>query len=99
MSIPGIDAQHESARFSIPIVTRRNADGLIIDAVKDIVDAQRHAPVRIELIAGAQVDHSEGALHLPEVLRRHQAIAKFIQSSAKKTGIKVAALGLNATAD
>jgi|SRR5580692_3405763 hypothetical protein len=75
-SVPAIDAQHESARFSVPIIARRNADGLIIDAVKNIVDAQRRAPVRIDLIAGAEVDHRVGALHLPKVLLRYQAIAE-----------------------
>jgi hypothetical protein len=65
-SIPAVDAQHESARFSVPTAARWNADGLIIDAVKDIVDAQRRAPVSIDLITGAEVDHSERALHVPK---------------------------------
>ena len=64
-SIPAIDAQHESARFSVPTAARRNSDGLIIDVVKNIVDAQRRAPVSIDLITGAEVDHSEGALNVP----------------------------------
>src|ERR1700719_3263875 len=75
-SVPTIDSQHESARFSVPIVARRNSDGLIIDAVKNIIDAQRRAPVRIDLITGAKVDHSEGALHLPKILLRNRAISE-----------------------
>ena len=64
-SVPAIDAQQEAARFSIPISTLASSDGLIIDAVKNIVHTQRRAPVSIDLITGTKVDHKEGALHTP----------------------------------
>jgi hypothetical protein len=63
-SVPTIDSQHESARFAVPTAARRNSDGLIINAVKNIVDAQRRAPVSINLVTGAKVEHSEGALYI-----------------------------------
>src|ERR1700723_1628163 len=75
-SVPTVDSQHESARFSVPIAARRKSDGLIIDMVKNVVDAQRRAPVSIDLITGAEVDHREGALHLPNGLLRPQAISQ-----------------------
>ena len=63
-SVPAIYAQHESARFSVPAAAGRNSDGLKVDAVKNIVDAQRRAPMSIDLISGAEIDHGEGALNV-----------------------------------